>query len=251
MSAEVLLSVRGRVAVVTLNRPQVRNALSGEALKLLYERLDEAFGAPDVRAVVLTGAGPAFCAGDDLREAAGLDENAFAGTVESWQRITEVMLRSPVPVIAAINGPAIGGGLEITLACDVRVASSAAFFACPEVSLGLTATNGASVLLPALIGMGRASEMLIGGRRHDADWALSAGLVSAVVAPNALEPHAMELAELIASHSPAAVRLTRDLLRSPSAPALREALEQEANACVTAFRSSDSERWPITSNRTR
>ena len=248
MSAEVLLSVRGKAAVVTINRPRVRNALSGETLRRLYEALDEAFGDPEVRVVVLTGAGSAFCAGDDLREAAGLDEDAFATTVASWQRITELLLGSPVPVIAAINGPAIGGGLEITLACDLRVASSEAFFVCPEVSLGLTATNGASVLLPALIGLGRATEMLISGRRYDADWALSAGLVSEIVAPDALESHVMELAGLIASHSQAAVRLTRDLLR-PSA--VREALEQEANACVTAFRSSESARWPITSNRTR
>lgn len=230
----VLLRVHEAVAVITLNRPQARNALSAGMLRRLLAVIDEVQRDSAIRAVVLTGSGSAFCAGDDLHEAARSGMTGFKRVVTLLQLLTRALIHLPVPVIAAINGPALGAGFELTLGCGLRIACAEAVFGCPEVTIGLTATNGASLLLANLIGAGRATEMLITGQSYSANWALSAGLISAVVSRQELQSRALALAELVASPPGLATRLTCDLLR-PSGAALSQALEQEEAACLAAW----------------
>jgi enoyl-CoA hydratase/carnithine racemase len=232
---DVLWSADGAIGRVTLNRPQVRNALSGSMLSELLEALRRLIEDERVRVVVLTGAGSAFCAGDDLREAASASPSEFAAVLDRMQRLTGLLVASPKPIVVAVNGPALGGGLELTLAADVRIAARSATFGCPEVSLGLVMTNGASLLLPRVIGAGRAAEMVLTGRVHDAGWALSAGLVGAVVPDDELAGQATEIAELIASRDPLALELTRGLLRRPVGDRLPDLLDAESAACMTAY----------------
>jgi enoyl-CoA hydratase/carnithine racemase len=232
---DVLLSAEGPIGRVTLNRPRVRNALSGAMLSDLLEALRSLIEDPRIRVIVLTGAGTAFCAGDDLREAASASPREFAEVLERLQRLTGMLVAAPKPIVVAVNGPALGGGLELTLAADVRIAARSATFGCPEVSLGLVMTNGASLLLPRVVGAGRAAEMVLTGRVYDADWALSAGLVGAVVPDEDLAGHVTEVAELIATRDPLALELTRELLRRPVAAQLPDILEAESTACMTVY----------------
>jgi enoyl-CoA hydratase/carnithine racemase len=157
----VSLDLTEAFSLVTLNRPEKRNALSRGMLRELVDALTEAARRPDGAVIVLTGAGSAFCSGDDLAEAARTDAEAFDESIALLQQATRVLLESRSPSVAALNGPAIGGGLELALACDVRIAAETAVFACPEVEWGLVCTNGASVLLPEYIGLGRARDMLL------------------------------------------------------------------------------------------
>lgn len=236
----VVLHHRGPVSVVTLNRPEVRNALSRKMLRALIDGLGEAERREQTGAIVLTGAGPGFCSGDDLSEAAHTEAEAFDETIVLLQRVTSTLLDSNKPSIAAINGAAMGGGLELTLACDLRVAAHHAVFACPEVAWGLVCTNGASVLLPAMVGHGRARDMVLTGRSFDAAWALAAGLVSEVLPDGQVLDRAIALAEELASRSQA-VRLTRRLLGDANDEAIMRALGREAVAVGKARRGSAAE----------
>ncbi|WP_412520839.1 enoyl-CoA hydratase/isomerase family protein [Actinomadura madurae] len=174
----MLASAGDGVALIRLARPHRRNALDS----LSATRLAEAIGTTcDAKAIVVTGAGSAFCSGDDLYEISTASADRFRKAIEALQRITLAILDAPVPVIAAINGAAMGAGLELTLACDLRIAATTATFGCPEVRWGLTVTNGASVLLPDLVGAEHADSMIAEGRTFDAQWALAAGLVHEVV----------------------------------------------------------------------
>ncbi|MFF5260041.1 enoyl-CoA hydratase/isomerase family protein [Actinomadura viridis] len=237
----VLLHHQGPVSVVTLNRPEVRNALSRRMLRDLLGVLAEAEGYENTGAIVLTGAGPGFCSGDDLSEAAGTDAEAFDESVGLLQRLTRTLLELRKPVIAAINGAAMGGGLELTLACDLRLAAQRAVFACPEVAWGLVVTNGASVLLPAVVGRGRARDMVLTGRTFDAAWALTSGLVGEVLPDDRLLDRAMAVAEGMASRSQA-VRLTRRLLDDADREAVVSALAREAAAVGRARRGPAGEK---------
>jgi enoyl-CoA hydratase/carnithine racemase len=233
-SGHVLLEHRGPVSLVTLNRPEARNALSGQVLRELLGALAAANRA-GTEAIVLTGAGSAFCSGDDLAEAARTDAETFDENITLLQRTTRILSDTDKPSVAALNGAAIGGGLELTLACDLRIAAEQAVFGCPEVVWGLVCTNAASVLLPALVGHGRAREMLLTGRTYDAAWALAAGLVSEVVPGARLGERAIELAGELAEHAPA-VRATRHLLRAAGGDATVRALERESAAVAVARR---------------
>ncbi|WP_168221218.1 enoyl-CoA hydratase/isomerase family protein [Actinomadura sp. WMMA1423] len=226
---------------MTLNRPDVRNALSHRMLRELLGVLAELEGSAETGAIVLTGAGPGFCSGDDLSEAASTDAETFDESVGLLQRLTGKLLDMETPVIAAINGPAMGGGLELTLACDLRLASQHAVFACPEVAWGLVVTNGASVLLPAIVGHGRARDMVLTGRTFDPAWALTAGLVSEVLPGDRLVDRAVALAEEMASRSQA-VRLTRRLLDHGGREAVAGALAREAAAVGEARRGPAGEK---------
>ncbi|WP_433136432.1 enoyl-CoA hydratase/isomerase family protein [Actinomadura nitritigenes] len=236
----VVLLHQGPVSVVTLNRPHVRNALSRRMLRDLLDALSETERRQETGAIVLTGTGPGFCSGDDLSEAARTDAEAFDETVGLLQRVTRALLDSEKPSVAAINGAAMGGGLELTLACDLRLAARQAVFACPEVAWGLVCTNGASVLLPAIIGHGRARDMVLTGRTFDAAWALTAGLVSETVSAGGLVARAVELAGELASRSQA-ISLTRRLMRHADDEAIGHALALEAAAAGQARRGPAAE----------
>jgi enoyl-CoA hydratase/carnithine racemase len=223
-------------SLVTLNRPEKRNALSREVLRGLIDALSAAERRPDGGVIVLTGAGSVFCSGDDLAEAARSDAEAFDESIDMLQQVTRILFESKCPSIAALNGPAIGGGLELALACDVRIAADTAVFACPEVAWGLVCTNGASTLLPEYFGLGRARDMLLTGRSYGAAWALAAGLITEVVAPDHLLDRATALAAEMTERA-GAVQLTRELLRAGRGDGVLGALERESAAVAAARRS--------------
>lgn len=199
---------RGAVTVLTIHRPQVRNALDSPTMAALTAALTVAAENPAVRAVVLTGAG-------DRAFSAGLDLSAVAE-----QGLPEVAIRPvrllradyPLPVLAAVNGPAVGGGFELALACDLRIAAEHAFFALPEVARGIAATEGGTEL-PRRIPLAVALEIGLTTDRLTAARAYALGLVNQVVPGPQVLATTLALAERIAVHSPAAVRATKALMR--------------------------------------
>jgi enoyl-CoA hydratase/carnithine racemase len=231
-------------ALVTLNRPDRLNAIDDQ----MFRELDQAYTELDdeqaVRAIVLTGAGRGFCAGLDLAEAAGLPAmtvpqmyRAQAAGARTLTRAREIS----TPVIAAVNGPASGGGLALALAADVRIAAPEAFFNVAFVRLGLTGCDvGVSWLLPRVVGLGHASEMMLTGRRVTADEAAHMGLVNRVVPAGELLDAACAVASQIAANSPFGVALTKEGLQlAIDSPSLQAALAIENRNQVLASRTAD------------
>ena len=201
------------VATLTLNRPEALNAFNSEQLRLLEQMLTEVAADPAIRAVVLTGAGErAFAAGADIREMAALSPEGGLAFGRLGHAVTRAVEALPQPVVAAVNGFALGGGCELAIACDIRIASENAVFAQPEVSLGIPPGWGGSQRLPRLVGPGMAAEMILAGRRVAAAEALQIGLVNRVVPLPDLMPAAAELAATIAANGPVAVRAAKRLM---------------------------------------
>jgi enoyl-CoA hydratase len=228
---ELLLVERdGAVATLTLNRPAVLNALNAELLERLERAVAGLHGDPDLRAVILTGAGErAFAAGADIAELAALD-GAPAGErkARTGQHLTRMLERLPVPVIAAVNGFALGGGCELALACDIRIAAENAKFGQPEVNLGVPPGYGGSQRTARLLGLGSALYLCLTGEIIDAAEALRIGLVQRVVPAGELLPEARRLAAVIASKAPLAVTATKRAVREGAALPLDEGLALEA-----------------------
>jgi enoyl-CoA hydratase len=198
----------GAVVVVTLDRPEKRNAISRQMVNELHAFLDDLETRDAVKAVVLQSSSPkVFAAGADIAEL--VDRDREDALLRFNARIFRRIEEQPVPVIAAIRGYALGGGCELALACDLRVASERAKFGQPEVGLGILPGAGAVQRLPKLIGLGRAKELILTGRIIDATEALQIGLVERVVADDALEDAALELAREIAKQGSLAVRLAK------------------------------------------
>jgi enoyl-CoA hydratase len=198
------------IAIVSLNRPQALNAFSTEQLELLLAALRVLRGDRAVRCVILTGAGEkAFAAGADIKEMVDLSATSGLAFGRLGHAVTAAAEALPQPVIAAVNGYAFGGGCELALAADIRLAGENALFAQPEVSLGIPPGWGGSQRLPRLIGPGLAAELIFTGRRVGADEALRIGLVNAVYPPDQLLPEATKLAARIAANSPSAVRAAK------------------------------------------
>src|SRR5262245_26048469 len=180
-ASPVLLDRRGAVGVLTLNRPDRRNALSRDTLYALGRFGRELVADPAVRAIVVTGAGDkAFCAGADLKERQGMTPDDVRVQVGLYRSELGVLDKSPKPVIAAINGVAFGGGLELALVCDLRVASPSAELALPETTLGIIPGAGGTQRLPRIVGEARAKEMILLGRKLTAQEALAWGIVNRV-----------------------------------------------------------------------
>jgi 2-(1,2-epoxy-1,2-dihydrophenyl)acetyl-CoA isomerase len=202
----VELNVAGRVAWLTLNRPRALNAWTKRLGQDMLAALDHANEDPDVRAIVLTGAGRAFSSGADLKEGNELGEDGkpdVAITLRSLYNPLILGIRTtPKPVVAAVNGPAVGIGCSLALACDLIVASESAYFLLAFVNIGLTIDGGASLTLPARIGHARAFEMAFLGERIPAATALEWGLINELVADDQLTPAATGLAEKLASGPP-------------------------------------------------
>jgi enoyl-CoA hydratase len=201
------------IAVVTMNRPQALNAFNSEQLDLLSAAVHALGQDRAVRVVVLTGAGDrAFAAGADIKEMVDLTPAGGLAFGRKGQALTSAVERLPQPVIAAVNGYAFGGGCELAIACDIRLAAENARFAQPEVSLGIPPGWGGSQRLPRLIGPGLAAEMIYTGRQVHAEEAYRIGLVNAVHPVDQLMPAAREMAARIARNSPAAVRASKTLI---------------------------------------
>ena len=195
----------GGYAVVTLNRPGARNALNAELRSRLHRTMRALDGDPDIAAVVLTGADPAFCAGLDLKEL-GADPDALAGGFDDTASLRRPFPDMTKPVIGAVNGVAITGGFELALACDFLVASEHARFADTHARIGIMPGWGLTVLLPQAVGLRRAKELSATGNFLDAATALTWGLVNHVVAHDRLLPFARKLAADIAGNDPGGVR---------------------------------------------
>ncbi|MFI0845599.1 crotonase/enoyl-CoA hydratase family protein [Mesorhizobium sp. IMUNJ 23232] len=209
MTDTVLCETRGRIALLTLNRPAKLNALNYETIDRLTALLDALEADAAVRAIVLTGAGDrAFSAGGDIHEFShsvrGGADTAVREFVRRGQGLTARLEAFPKPVIAAVNGIAFGGGCEITEAVHLAIASERATFAKPEINLGMPPTFGGTQRLPRLAGRKRALELLLTGDAFTASKALELGLVNAVVPHEALLPSAFAMAERILRHSPVA-----------------------------------------------
>ena len=245
---DLLLLTRPQPGVVllTLNRPERLNALSGEAVQRLRDTLDELRADTSARVVVITGAGRGFCAGWDLTSGGGgsggtpgvtdlyAGQELFAGMIHRLRDLDKV-------VIAAVNGVAVGAGMAITLAADLRVASKRAAFHVGAVRIGLTAGEcGISYHLPRLVGAARAFELMLTGRPLPAEEAERWGLVSAVVDDEQLLPHALELAALVTRNSPYATKHTKQLMwANLDAGSLDAALETENHAQILAVLTED------------
>ena len=213
-------SVNDHIGLLTLDRPEVMNALNRELTLEFHELLDELPGKfPEIRVLVITGNGKAFCSGADLsRMGATGSENRRSRdrTSQGRRRIQELapaIRNIPQPVIAAINGAAVGAGLSIALAADIRIATQKARFSAIFVKRGLVPDTAASATIKAIAGHGVAAEMSLTGKIYDAEWALSKGLVNDVVEPSSLLDKCMEIASEIADNPPLAVRQTKQLLR--------------------------------------
>jgi enoyl-CoA hydratase len=207
------VEIEDGVAVVTMNRPQALNAFNSEQLDLLGAAFNALGQDRSVRAVILTGAGDrAFAAGADIKEMVDLTPAGGLAFGRKGQALTSAIERLPQPVIAAVNGYAFGGGCELAVACDIRLAAENARFAQPEVSLGIPPGWGGTQRLPRLIGPGLAAEMIYTGRQVPADEAHRIGLVNAVHPLDKLMPAAREMAAQIARNSPAAVRASKSLM---------------------------------------
>ncbi len=230
----ILYQRHGAVAVLTLNRPDTRNALSGEAMFAAFEALFQQLNDDTtVRAAVLTGAGSAFCSGGnvaEMRDRSGMFGGTPAEIAASYtagiQRIPRAFQTLQIPIIAAVNGAAIGAGNDLACMCDIRIASSTARFAESFVKLGIVPGDGGCWLLPRVVGASRAAELALTGDAIDADEALRIGLVSRVVAPELLMDTALALAQRIAANPPQVLRWTKQLLRQAQTSTLDEALDQ-------------------------
>ena len=224
---EVLLTeTAGRVRTITLNRPGARNALSCELIAALVDALGAAEHDPDVAAVVLTGADPAFCAGLDLREvgAQGMSQQAVTEAKASpWLTLAAMA----TPVIGAVNGPAVTGGLELALQCSFLVASERAVFADTHARVGIHPGGGLTALLPQAVGLRRAREMSFTGRFVGAEEAYRIGLVNHVVPHQQLVPFAQRLAGEVAGIDPPTVQAINATYRDVAATTLEEGLGLE------------------------
>ncbi len=237
MYKTLIYEKKENIGLLTLNRPEKMNAISQELTAELSLLLDEIENDDELRVIVITGAGDkAFMAGADINEL--VDRDARLGRRVSRER-QEIFLRIEnlhVPVIAAVNGYALGGGLELALACSFRICSEKAQFGAPEVKLGIIPGDGGTQRLPRLIGQGRAMEMIITGDFIDAQEAYRIGLVNKVFPPEKLKEEAMELAKKIASRPPLAVRYAKEAVnRSQEDSASGFALESYLHAlsCTT------------------
>lgn len=232
MTTPLLVEKIGHVALITLNMPETRNALNGEACFAAFEKIFEDLNQDmHIRVAVLTGAGSAFCSGGnvaDMRDKKGMFAGSPEQVAENYrvgiQRIPRAFEKLQVPIIAAVNGPAIGAGNDLACMCDIRIASTAAKFAESFVKVGIIPGDGGCWLLPRAVGYAKAAEMIFTGETLDAAEALRIGLVSALSAPEQLMTDAMALAARIAVNPPGVLRWSKQLLQQSQRGSLDEAL---------------------------
>lgn len=211
MYKTLLFKKEDQIGILTINRPDKLNAISNELTKELKDLLDKIEEDEDLRILVITGAGDkAFVAGADIKELVNRDAKMGRKVSRERQEVFSRIENLHAPVIGAVNGYALGGGLELALACSIRICSDNAQFGAPEVKLGIIPGDGGTQRLPRLIGLGRAMEMILTGDFIDAKEAFRIGLVNKVAAPGELIEKTMDLARKIASRPPLAVRFAKE-----------------------------------------
>ena len=237
MSEVVETSLDGNVALLRLNRPQARNALSPEVMERLAAELERLDPDPEVRCIVIAGSDEVFAAGADIK---AMSERSFAEALyhpaaEFWKRLTRVK----TPLIAAVSGWALGGGCELALACDMIVASDTARFGQPEITLGIIPGGGGTQRLARVLGKQLAMEYVLTGRRFDAKTARELGLVNRVVEDGRWLEEAMDLARDIAERPPIAARLAKQAVLAAEETAMSAGLENERRLYELAMATED------------
>jgi len=240
VSPAVIVELRDSIAIVRLNRPEKLNALSQAMLEELSGAFKQFKKQSDLRAVILTASNETnFCAGTDIEELAALDQNEARAASERGQAVCNQIENLPVPVIAAINGIAAGGGCELALACHLRIASKNAQFSLPETKLGLIPAYGGTRRLPREIGYGRALEVMLTGKVLSAEQAYQLGLVNQVTDPVDVVTSAESLAMDISKLAPLAVRACLTAVTDGLDLPLQEGLALEAELFASLFATQD------------
>ena len=242
-----LIELRGHVLIVTMNRPQARNALSGPMMALLQQAWDQVDNDPEIRACILTGAGGAFCAGADLKAltASHPGDSFRSGAFDP--SVIEPLLkgrRLAKPLIAAVEGPAIAGGTEILQATDIRVAGRSARFGISEARWGLFPLGGSAVRLVRQIPYTVAADLLLTGRHITADEAKAIGLIGHVVADGEALAKALEIADMIAANGPLAVQAILRTIRESEGMAENDAFALESKIGMAVFSTEDAKEGP-------
>ena len=246
MTYECLLyEVKDGIATLTLNRPERLNALGGTLRQDLQDAVTRAGADPEVRVMVVTGAGKGFCSGGDVKamgeaKASQRERPLIEKIAPGRDRTLLAMREAPQPIIAAVNGAAAGAGMNLALGCDLRIASTNAKFTQAFVKRGLHPDWGGTYFLPRVVGMAKACEMIFTGEVIDAAEALRLGIVSQVVAPEELLPTAYDLARRIAAGPPVAIRLAKRSLYANEDLDLRGALQIETMAQNICFETEDA-----------
>ena len=241
MSRVVLSEREGRVAILTIHRPDKLNALSEQVRVELLEELAQIENDADVGVVVITGSGEkSFIAGADIAEFAGRTPFDQRWAMRS-PRIFDVMASFPKPVIAMINGFCLGGGCELAMSCDLRIASDKARFGQPEINLGLIPGGGGTQRLPRLVGTGQAMRMILTGDMIPAAEAKEIGLVDQVVPHEELRAKTLELAQKIAAKSPLTLKVAKEAVRASERLAIEEGILYERDLFCLCFSSADKE----------
>lgn len=237
----LLFEQRGRVGLVTINRPDKRNALNIKTREEGADLLEELRGDPSIGVVVITGAGDkAFIAGADIAEFAGRTAMMQRDVMTARSLFTAID-SFPKPVIAMINGYCLGGGCELALACDLRIASETASFGQPEINLGIIPGGGGTQRLTRLVGEGKAMEMILTGEIIDAKAAFAIGLVNHVVPAGELEARTMEIANRIAEKGPIALSMAKEAVKLASRSTLDEGLRREVDLFALCFSTEDKD----------
>ncbi|HEU4943829.1 MAG TPA: enoyl-CoA hydratase-related protein [Solirubrobacterales bacterium] len=237
MSELVESSRDGHVALLRLNRPEARNALSPEVMERLADELERLDPDPEVRCIVIAGSDKVFAAGADIK---AMSERSFAEALRHpaasfWRRLAAIK----TPMIAAVSGYALGGGCELALACDMIVAAQGATFGQPEINLGIIPGGGGTQRLARVIGKQRAMEYVLTGKRFDAETAWQLGLVNRVVADDGWLAEAMALAKSVAEQPPIAARLAKQAVLVAEETALSPGLENERRLYELAMATED------------
>ena len=229
------------VRVITLNRPNAANAFNTKMAQEIADAVASSSSREsDARCIVLTGAGTrAFCAGADLKERDGMTDDAWRSQHRTFEKMFSSIMECPLPIIAAVNGAAFGGGCEIALACDFIYAARTARFALTETSLGIMPGGGATQNLPRAVGMPRAREIIFLAQPFSADEAAAWGMVNRVIDPETLYDIVIGLADKITRNAPVAVRAAKRALKAAMSPDVKTGYAKEIEAYVTTVETED------------
>ena len=237
MSEPLTFSIDNRIATITYNRPEKLNAMTPEMAELMWQAVRSINASDELRVVILTGTGKAFCAGSDI---ADLDRYATPWDFRNRPEYCDALRALLKPSIAAINGYAMGGGLEMALSCDIRIATRGAKLAAPEIKLGWIGGGGMTALLAHSIGPSNAALMVMTGDPVTAESALGWGLVSELTAPDTLLPRAREIATAIANRAPVAAETARRNLQAAYNMPLEQAVAYERDLQAICFATEDA-----------